>query len=84
MRYIIIFTFKFQLAMPILFLIIWFLTPVSAQEIDEISALKKSPIIFINPYIENGSRFNWKVGKDGDLWTDTKLNRWFMSFIPTG
>ncbi len=48
-------------------LIFWMLTPVSAQENNEILALKNSPIIFINPYIENGSRFNWRIGEDGFL-----------------
>ncbi len=40
-------------------------TTVVAQESKEIEALKNSPIIFINPYIENGSRFNWRVGENG-------------------
>lgn len=50
------------------FLFPWFLHAVLAQHSDEISALKSSPIVFINPYIENGSGFNWKVGEDGVLY----------------
>jgi len=41
-----------------------------AQGNDALMALKNSPIIFISPYVENGSRFNWEIGVDGILYID--------------
>jgi len=68
MKHILISAFKFQLAMPVLFLISSFLSTVSAQVIDEAAAIINSPLVFINPYIENGSRFNWKIAEDSILY----------------
>ncbi len=68
MRHIKIFAFKFQLATAILFLFPSFLVSVYAQVIDEATAIINSPVVFINPYIENGSSFNWMVSKDSILY----------------
>ena len=68
MRNVKLITFRFQLAMATLLLIPSFLSTLSAQAIDEAAAIINSPLVFINPYIENGSRFNWTIGKDSVLY----------------
>jgi hypothetical protein len=61
--------FRFTLLTITMFIAFpWSLFPVFAQSPDEVKALENSPVVFINPYIENGSRFNWKIGGDGVIY----------------